>query len=135
MADLMELITARADDIVRAWAAEIRALPNGLYDDVDDETLTGVVRRSNRNLLRAMQTGDTARLERRLVESATQRLAEGVSYADSVLVWLLYRQVLQQVLREQLQSGPAWEDFVDRVDPLINWVTRTINKVYTDAGK
>ncbi|MBN1963291.1 MAG: RsbRD N-terminal domain-containing protein [Anaerolineae bacterium] len=135
MVDLLALIAARETDIIRQWTTEVRALPNGVYDEVDDEMLAAVVRRSHRALLRAMQSGDTARLERRLAESTRQRIEEGVSYADSVLVWLLYRQVVQQVLGEQLKNGPAWEDFVDRVDPLITWVTRTIHSAYLQAGR
>ncbi len=130
MSDLLEHIAAHEEAIAREWARALRALPGSPYAELDDEALNASIRRSCQALLKVMQTGDTSAMEEMLRASARLRIAAGMSYSDNMAAWLLYRQVLQPVLTEQLKDPDAWEQLVDRVDAALDWVMTVLYDVY-----
>ncbi len=134
MDDLLEQIATHEDAITRQWSQAMRLLPNSPYAALDEATLQAAIRRSAQSLLHVMRTGDTAAMEETLRASARRRQQEGIGYADNAAVWLLYRQVVQQVLVDRL-SAETWEQIVDRVDAVLDWVLRVLNDAYREAAR
>ncbi len=132
MEDLLEQITAHEDAITRQWSQAIRLLPNSPYTALDDAALQAAIRRSAQSLLHVMRTGDTSTMEETLRASARRRREEGIGYTDNAAVWLLYRQVVQQVLSDKL-SPDTWEQIVDRVDAVLDWVLRILHDTYRES--
>ncbi len=130
MNDLLELIAIREEAITRRWSRALRDLPDSPYVRMAEDELAQSVRRSCQALLRVMQTGDTAALEVTLQDSARRRAEAGFRYEDNVAAWLLYRQVLQEVLRDEMHTPEDWEQFVDRIDAILDWVARLVHAVY-----
>lgn len=135
MSDVLELIARRQPEIARQWGRALRAQPESAYARHDEQTLAEIVSRSCRALLAVMQTGRTDRMEQELVASARRRIQDGISYSDSVLAWMLYRQIVQQVLAEDLHEPELWDQFVDRVDGVLRWVMAVLYDAYNEAGK
>lgn len=134
MSDLLEIIARHEDAIARQWSRDIRALELPAYIQLDDEALLATVRRSCRALLQVMQSGDTASMAQTLRQSAQSRIASGTSYGETVAVWILYRQAVQESLRDQLKAEDTWDQLVDRVDAVLQWVFSVLKKVYQEAG-
>lgn len=134
MFDLLEHIAAQEAMIVREWSNALRDLPHSPYAELSNEDLIPTVRRSYRALLNLMQTGDTAPLERMLTASVQLRIEQGVRYLDNIAVWLLYRQVVQRVLVDEVQDSESWEQLIDRVDAALEWVMGVIYAGYEKAG-
>jgi hypothetical protein len=135
MSDLLERIARREDDIVREWSRALRKLPNSPYALMDEDALALSIRRSCQALLHVMQTGNTDSMTAVLQDSARRRVAEGIRFSDTIAAWLLYRQVVQEVLGADLHDPDAWEQLVDRVSAVLDWVMRTIYAVYETAGQ
>lgn len=134
MSDLLEHIAEHEDTIAREWSKEIASLGIPVYTRLNAEQLAGAVRRSCQALLRLMQDGETDTLEQMLRQTAKARMAEGMSFGETVAVWLLYRQAIQAALRKQLQEGDNLEQMIDRVDPALNWILAVLRREYQEAG-
>ncbi len=134
MSTLLELITAHEQDIVNRWCREVRRLPDSIYSSVSDQVLMAAIRRSHQALLNVMRTGETAPMAESLRAGARQRAAQGVRYEDAVVGWLLYRQVLLEVLADALDTPDRWDEFVDRVDGLLQWVMRVLRETYAEGS-
>ncbi len=135
MGDLLVHIAENEEAITREWSKALRDLPRSPYAQLDDEALTGSSRRSCQALLRVMQTGDMGDMADMLRASARVRIANGMTYSDNMAAWLLYRQVIQQVLAEHLREEDGWEQLVDRVDAVIDWVMTVLYDVYKKEQK
>lgn len=135
MNDLVELITTHEHAIVGAWCRAVRDQPGSVYAQLDDPTLVSTLRAASEALIRVMQTGDTT-ISRAVVQDNTRlRLAEGRLYTDTLAAWLIYRQVIQTVLRDQLNAPDAWDQLVDRVDSVLDWVAQIIHAEYAAAQR
>ena len=135
MNDLLEQIAIHEDLIAQQWVRDIRSLSSKPYQRLEDTTLLATVHRSCQALLHVMQTGDTASMTDILRRSAQNRIASGVSYGETVAVWLLYRQAVQAALRDVLNEPESWEQLVDRVDAALDWVFAVLQEVYQESGQ
>jgi hypothetical protein len=134
MSDLLQLIAAHQEAIVLEWVDALHDLPNSPYAALDHQALTLSVRRSCQALLRVMETGDMTLMESALQDTARLRAADGVRFRDMMAAWILYRQVVQRVLAGELHGPEAWEQLIDRVDSVMDWVMQVIYAVYAEAG-
>jgi hypothetical protein len=130
MSDLLEQIATHEEAITRQWFRAMREMSNSPYAALDDDTLLATTRRTAHALLSVMRSGDTRVMEDTLRASARTRRAEGVAFADLASAWMLYRPSVQQVLVNQLNGPEAWEQLVDRVDTVLDWVLRILLDTY-----
>lgn len=133
MTDLLDQIAAKQEAIVQRWRESILALPTSPYRAVSNDELLASVRRSSQALLEVMRSGQTTAVEAMIRDSARRRRADGVNFSDSAAVWLLYRQAVHETLAGTLKSVDAWEEIIDRVDAVLNWVIRILNAVYKES--
>ncbi len=133
MTDLLDQIAAQQEAIVQRWRESILALPASPYRAVGNDELLASIRRSSQALLDVMRSGQTAAVEAMIRDSARRRRADGVNFSDSAAVWLLYRQAVHETLTGTLKSVDAWEEMIDRVDAVLNWVIRILNAVYKEG--
>lgn len=130
MSDLLEQIATHEEAITRQWFRAMREMSNSPYAALDDDTLLATTRRTAHALLGVMRSGDTRAMEDTLRASARTRREEGVAFADLASAWLLYRPSVQQVLVHQLNGPEAWDQLVDRVDAVLDWVLRILLDTY-----
>lgn len=133
MNDLVELIATHEDAVVGEWCRAVREQPESVYAQLDDPALVLTLRDASEALIRVMQTGDTAASCTTIVQNTRQRLAEGHRFADTLAAWLIYRPVIQTVLRDALDAPNAWDQLVDRVDSVLDWVAQVIHAEYAAA--
>ena len=135
MSDLLEEIAAHEDAITRQWFRAMREMSNSPYAALDDETLLATTRRTVHALLGVMRSGDTRAMEDTLRASTRSRVADGIAFSDLASAWLLYRPAVQQVLAPHLSGPEAWEQLIDRVDAVLDWVLRILHDTYRGTAR
>ena len=135
MGDLLEQIASHEEAITRQWFRAMRDMSNSPYAALDDETLLATTRRTAHALLGVMRSGDTRSMEETLRASARNRVANGTSFSDLASAWLLYRPAVQQVLADQLSGLEAWDQLIDRVDTVLDWVLRILHDTYRTSAR
>ncbi len=134
MTDLLEHIRANEDIVVAVWYQSLREMPDCAHKNLPESAVMPVIRRSSQALLNVMESGKTESMEAALRESAQERIRNGESFADAVAAWMLYRKVVQHVLRGTINDLEMWEQLVDRVGSVLEWVLEIIHQVYAEAG-
>lgn len=130
MSDLLEQIATHEEAITRQWFRAMRDMSHSPYAAIDDETLLATTRRTAHALLAVMRSGDTRGMEETLRASARSRMEDGTSFSDLASAWLLYRPAVQQVLAHQLSGPEAWDQLIDRVDAVLDWILRILHDTY-----
>ena len=74
-------------------------------------------------------------MEDTLRASTRSRAAEGIAFSDLAAAWLLYRPAVQQVLAPDLSGPEAWDQLIDRVDAVLDWVLRILHDTYRGTAR
>ncbi|MBN2469643.1 MAG: hypothetical protein JXN59_02870 [Anaerolineae bacterium] len=135
MHDLLELINTHQDTIANVWSRLARDEPRYPAIQMDAAARAALFQGCARALLTLMQTGDTTPLQEMLETITYRRIAAGTPLAETLAIWLLYRQAVQQALSTALISPGEWDQLVDRVDSALSWGTGVIRAAYNTADE